>query len=238
MITAGTISQPISQPRTPDRSSLASCRSGNLLCFGRQRRILGFCSARASQRQLAKRCNGPAPRHAFWYSERRSARCRQLNVDPLRRLRRATIEHPWDDRLIEQLNAAGVRHQRLTREDHRRRESEWRKVYGHVFRSGLRHRHGAKAVHEYLNTPATHWVLVPFLSNVPGTPMHVLAQRLSAFDCEGPLLELGEFSDIEFFVSPPDLAWTFVRTHEDFALGGPYFVRAEWVIVPGASGET
>ena len=76
---------------------------------------------------------------------------------------------------------------------------------------------------------------VPFLSNVPGTPMHVRAPRLSAFDCEGPLLEFGRFSDIEFFVSPSDFAWTFVRTHEDFALGGPYFVRAEWVTVPGES---
>ena len=78
-------------------------------------------------------------------------------------------------------------------------------------------------------------MLVPFLSNVPGTPVHVLAQRLSAFDCDGPLVELGEFSDIEFFVSPPDFAWTLVRTHEDFALGGPYFVRAEWISIPGES---
>ncbi len=78
-------------------------------------------------------------------------------------------------------------------------------------------------------------MLVPFLSDVPGTPMHVLGQRLSAFECDGPLLELGEFSDIEFFVSPLDLAWTIVRTHEDFALGGPYFVRMKWLTVPGES---
>jgi hypothetical protein len=137
--------------------------------------------------------------------------------------------------LTQHLNAAGVRHERLTDEGHRLREREWRNVYGHVFRPGLLHRHGAKAVYEYLNESATRWMLVPFLSNVPGTPMHVLAQRLGAFDCEGPLVELGEFSDIEFFVAPPDFAWTFVRTHEDFALGGPYFVRAEWISVPGES---
>lgn len=101
-------------------------------------------------------------------------------------------------------------------------------MYGHVFRRELRHRHGASAVHEFLNEPATRWMLVPFLSNVPRIPMHVLAQRLSAFDCKGPILELGDFNDVEFFVSPPDFAWTFVRTHEDFELGGPYFVRAEW----------
>lgn len=102
-------------------------------------------------------------------------------------------------------------------------------MYGHAFRPGLRHRHGAKALHEYLAEAPRQWVLVPFLANVPGTPMHVLGPRLSAFECEGPLLELGEFNDVEFFVSPPDYAWTLVRTHEDFELGGPYFVRHEWV---------
>lgn len=136
---------------------------------------------------------------------------------------------PFDDTLIAHLTAEGVRHERLTAEEHRRREREWRNVYGHVFRPGLRHRHGTKAVHAYLNEPATRWMLVPFLSGVPGTPVHIVRRHLSAFECQGPLLELGEFSNIEFFVSPPDLAWTFVRTHEDFALGGPYFVRREWL---------
>src|SRR5262245_44536973 len=137
--------------------------------------------------------------------------------------------------MVEHLNAASVRHERLTDEDHRLLEREWRNVYGYVFRPRVRHRHGAKAVYEYLNEPGKRWMLVPFLSNVPGAPMHVLAPRLSAFECEGPLLDLGEFSDIECFVAPPDFAWTFVRTHEDFALGGPYFVRAEWITVPGES---
>jgi hypothetical protein len=134
--------------------------------------------------------------------------------------------------LIEQLNAAGVWHRCLTPDEHRHLDCEWRKVYGHVFRPGQRLRHGAKAVHEYLSESATRWMLVPFLANVPGTPTHVLARRLSAFDCEGPLVELAEFSDAVFFVSPADLAWTFVRTHEDFALGGPYFLRAEWISEP------
>lgn len=56
-----------------------------------------------------------------------------------------------------------------------------------------------------------------------------MPQRLSAFECEGPLLELADFADIEFFISPLDFAWSFVRTHEDFAYGSPYFVRTEWV---------
>ena len=149
------------------------------------------------------------------------------------RRRRSAIAHSFDHALIEQLDAAGVRHQRLSVDEHRHHEREWRKRYGQVFRPELRHRHGAKALHEYLKQSPTRWMITPFLSNVPGTPVHVLPQRLSAFACEGPLLELGEFSDVEFFVSPIDFTWTLVRTHEDFELGGPYFVRAEWIDADG-----
>jgi len=82
-------------------------------------------------------------------------------------------------------------------------------------------------VHEFLNQPETHWFFVPLLGPVEGTPVCVNGQSLTAFRCEGPLHQLSEFSGAEFFISPPNLSWTFL--HEDFALGGPYFVRAEWI---------
>jgi hypothetical protein len=87
-------------------------------------------------------------------------------------------------------------------------------------------------VHEFLGQPETAWLMIPFPSDVPGLPTDVLPPRLSAFECEGPLVELAEFHDVEFFISPADLRWTFVRTHEDYGLGGPYFVRAEWIVPP------
>ncbi len=150
------------------------------------------------------------------------------------------IERPRDGELLGQFATAGVRYRRLPADEHRQREAAWRQVYGHAFVAGGRnhgspfrtpgrHRKGAKAIHEYLNEQAAHWWLIPFLSAVPGTSVHVVSLALSAFECEGPLLELGDFINVEFFVSPPDLAWTLVRTHEDFALGGPYFVRADWI---------
>ena len=141
------------------------------------------------------------------------------------------IEHPWDARLIELLDAAGVRHRRLSVIEHRAREQAWRRVYGRAFdRRIRRRREGAKAVYEFRAEAPGEWLLVPFLADVPGTQVSVTPRpRLGAFACDGPLLELAEFSDIECFISPPDFSWTFVRTHEDFVLGGPYFVRAEWV---------
>jgi hypothetical protein len=140
------------------------------------------------------------------------------------------LEHGRDAELLEQLEAAGVRYRRLSAEEHREHESAWRRVYGRAFLSSPRCRSGAKAVDEYLGQPVAKWLLVPFLSPVPGTPIMAdnRMKRLSAFECEGPLVELEQFHTVEFFISPPDLSWTFVRTHEDFAFGGPYFMRAEW----------
>ena len=139
------------------------------------------------------------------------------------------MELQGDAELIAQLNAARVRHRRLSHSEHRQREAEWRRVYADAFRPGLRHREGSKAAHAFLSETATEWLLIPFLSDVRGTPVSVIPGKLSAFACDGPLLDLEGLSDVEFFVSPPDFTWTFVRTHEDHVLGGPYFVRAEWV---------
>ena len=141
------------------------------------------------------------------------------------------IERPHDIRLIQQFRAADVRHRRLSTGEHWHHETDWRRTFGEAFRHpDLRCRHGIKAVHAFLAEPPGEWLFVPFLSDVPGTPVSVHSPgRLSAFACTGPLLELQDFIDTEFFVSPPDLAWTFVRTHEDFAFGGPYFVRFEWL---------
>jgi hypothetical protein len=77
-------------------------------------------------------------------------------------------------------------------------------------------------------------LVVPFSTGVEGLPVHVLGRTISAYECCGPLLPLGDYHDAEFFVCPPDLSWTMVHTHEDHGLGGPYFIRAEWL--PGAGG--
>jgi hypothetical protein len=143
------------------------------------------------------------------------------------------IDHPLDAALIEQLAAAGVRQRRMSRGEHQQCERDWRRIYGDIFRPGLRCREGAKAVHAFLTEAPGEWLLVPFLADVRGTPMHVGPPRLSAFACAGPLLEPAGLGDVEHFIAPPDFAWTLVRTHEDFELGGPYFVRSEWLVMKG-----
>jgi len=148
-------------------------------------------------------------------------------------------DYPRDASLIARLTAGGISSRRLAPAEHRHWEFAWRRTYQPTFarRGSLRHRaaafarrgnflQGAKAVNMYLSESATRWMLIPFLSSVAGTSVHVIGPTVSAFECKGPLLELGDFNNVEFFVSPPDLSWTFLSTHEDFALGGPYFARA------------
>jgi hypothetical protein len=121
-------------------------------------------------------------------------------------------------------------------------EDAWRALYGEAFRVhgpsrhsrrgarfGPRSRHGAKADYEYEQEPCGHFLIVPFSTEVAGLPIHPLGQRLSAYECRGPLIALGEFHDVELLVSPPDFSWSMIYTHEDHAWGGPYFIRREWL---------
>ena len=96
-------------------------------------------------------------------------------------------------------------------------------------RSRQRFRQGSKADFEYQKEACTHYLIVPFSAGVAGLPVHVLDRRLDAYECRGRLVPLGGFCDVEFFICPIDYAWAMIHTHEDHALGGPYFIRAEWL---------
>lgn len=130
--------------------------------------------------------------------------------------------------LLRHLNANEVRATRLPVTTHEDLEADWRRVYQTAFMPGGKFLRDAKADYAYLSEPCTSWLVVPFLSNVPGTAIRVHQLSMSAFECHGRLLSLEQFAGIEFSIFPPDLSWTFVRTHEDYALGGPYFTRHDW----------
>ena len=138
----------------------------------------------------------------------------------------------WED-LPQYLSNAGVKWDVLERAAKLQIELDWRGIYGPAFIRLPRHRVGHKAEHEFAREPCTHYLIVPFTSDVPRIPMHIQGRgkrTLDAYECEGPLVALGEFCQAEFFVAPLDLSWTMVHTHEDHALGGPYFIRREWLV--------
>jgi hypothetical protein len=132
--------------------------------------------------------------------------------------------------IVEFLNQAGITCRRLDRLEHRHHESAWRNVYGNAFRGRPRLRHGARAEFEYLQRACEHWLIVPFITPVPGLPVDPYGSEYSVYECTGSIVSLASYHVQEFFVAPLDFDWTMVYTHEDYAFGGPYFVKREWVV--------
>jgi hypothetical protein len=140
---------------------------------------------------------------------------------------------PNDAELRSLLDAARVTWRPLTNAERAEAEEQWRAVYGQAFRRRPRLRHGARADFEYAQQPAGRWLIVPLAAGVEGTAVSPIGPAVGGYECDGPVIALGVLCNSEFAVSPADLSWAMLYTHEDHALGGPYFVHREWV--PGSS---
>lgn len=136
---------------------------------------------------------------------------------------------PRDADLRSLLDVAGVSWRPLPEAERAEAEIQWRDVYGRAFRGRSRLRKSLRADMEYSRQPAGRWLLVPLTSGVEGTSVSPHGLSLCGYECEGPVVALGTLCNSEFAVSPADLSWAMLYTHEDHALGGPYFVRREWL---------
>jgi hypothetical protein len=104
---------------------------------------------------------------------------------------------------------------------------------GNVWKMGMHCKREARAQYEYSRREAELFLIVPFLGDHAG-PHGVgkRSPRLVAYECRGngTLPDLAPFSDLDFFIAPPDLDWTMLHTHEDYTLGGPYFIDKSWLV--------
>lgn len=133
------------------------------------------------------------------------------------------------DQILEYLTIAAVNVRALELQESLAIDQNWRAIYGSAFVGKPRLRIGVKAEAEYAQNECSHYWVVPFNSDLAGTPVHVNERNRRGFECRGRLLSLSAFHLIEFFVCPIDFEWTMVHTHEDHSLGGPYFVRWQWI---------
>jgi hypothetical protein len=134
-----------------------------------------------------------------------------------------------DESLQGYLSQAGVEWRLLAEPERLEAEAAWRWLYGKAFRGRPRLRRGAKAEYEYQSQVCVHYLILPLPAGISGLPMRRYGRATAAYECRGPLIALGTFCDAEFFINPPDLAWSMIHTHEDHGFGGPYFIRAEWI---------
>jgi len=121
----------------------------------------------------------------------------------------------YDSELQDYLRQSGVQWDRLDETARKAAEGTWRAMYGQAFRSRPRLRCGVKAEHEYQREPCTRYRIAPFAAGVPGLPVHVLGRQMGAYECQGPLVPLGAFCNVEFFVCPMDFSWAMIHTYED-----------------------
>jgi hypothetical protein len=134
-----------------------------------------------------------------------------------------------DEELCEVLDAAGVTWVRLDEPSRREVEIAWRKIYGAAFIGHPRLRQGTKAQYAYDQLQCDRYFVVPLTSKVDGLPVTVRIRSVKGYECSGPLVPLGKFHDVEFFVCPTNFAWTMVHTHEDHGYGGPFFIQQNWL---------
>ena len=112
-----------------------------------------------------------------------------------------------------------------------RRESfaitkHWTSVFAQTS-SGVSLKLGSKAVSEWLGTDDEDLILLFLSSRITAFPISTNSRPCLAFKYSGHKIDLSEYHQLEFAVFPESYDWTLVHTHEDFAFGGPYFVRAE-----------
>jgi len=114
--------------------------------------------------------------------------------------------------------------------------TEWESIYGKVWKLGLRYKHQGKALDEYSRRSAEEFFIVPFLGDHAGPTSLGRSgrQRTAGYECHGSgeLPDLSGFSNLDFFVAPPDFGWTMLHTHEDYEFGGPYFVERDLLVPP------
>jgi hypothetical protein len=140
-----------------------------------------------------------------------------------------------DEELEGFLTRCGVAWSVISSERHVSLTNEWEALYGNCFSHQTRMRQGAKAQYECSQQSAETFMIVPFLGNEAGPhSINKPGPRKAAYQChgDGTLPDLSAFAETDFFISPADLSWTMIHTHEDYAFGGPYFLRKDWLGAP------
>ena len=93
--------------------------------------------------------------------------------------------------------------------------------------ANLHETHGVKAIDKWLNASDDNLVLLFLSSRITAFPISQNSRPCTAHRYNGQIVDLSEYNELEFAVFPDSYDWTLIHTHEDCALGGPYFIRVE-----------
>lgn len=122
---------------------------------------------------------------------------------------------------------------RGTRDEYSKLLRAWQQVYPGNVMVYARGKRGVRAFAEQEKVHARHFFLVQ--TRDPSIPPRTSGDLAYELWAEGVPDFTGLSHHIDFFVSPEDMSWTMIYTHEVDNFGGPFFTFAEWV-VPRESG--
>jgi len=130
------------------------------------------------------------------------------------------------DELLVYLSVSGVSFDEMSRGESFSVTKRWTSIFGR-FASGSPHLHGGAAVARWLQVDETDLILLFLSSRIEAFPISTNHRANSAFTYRGNAIDLSNYHELEFALFPTSYAWTLVHTHEDGAMGGPYFIRAD-----------
>jgi len=129
------------------------------------------------------------------------------------------------------LEAQDVTWDRLDREDRFAAVQNWISVFGNAFDVGTQYKEGVKARYALSEVDKGEFFLFSIPSDLPFWSSSEQRQHWG-YKCKGATIpDLGQFSTLDFVMVASDLSWTIMYTHEDDVLGGPYFVKKDWIDV-------
>ncbi len=120
----------------------------------------------------------------------------------------------------------GVTLTEFSRKDSFAITKRWTSVFA-AKSDNLRETHGLKAVNEWLATIDDQLILLFLSKRITAFPISENQRRCTANRYSGPVIDVSAYNELEFAVFPETYEWTLIHTHEDGALGGPYFIRNE-----------
>ena len=86
---------------------------------------------------------------------------------------------------------------------------------------------GPKAIDRWLSADADDLILLFLSARITAFPISTNSRPCTAHTYTGPNIALAAYNELEFAVFPQSYEWTLIHTHEDGALGGPYFIRSQ-----------
>ena len=130
------------------------------------------------------------------------------------------------DEFMTYLTEHGVTLTELSRQESFAITKQWTSVFA-VQSDSLHETQGYKAIDKWMSATDVDLILLFLSARITAFPISENSRPCTAHRYAGPIIDLSAFNELEFAVFPESYQWTLVHTHEDGALGGPYFIRDE-----------